>query len=114
MHELSVTENILNIALKHAQKAAAVRVTDVTIVVGRLAAIVDDSVQFYWDIISDKTICKGALLHFKKIPAVFSCENCESEFELEDVMEPCPHCQSTQLKVISGEEFFLESIEIER
>jgi hydrogenase nickel incorporation protein HypA/HybF len=38
-------------------------------VIGRLASIVDDSIQFYWDMISEGTICQGAKLHFKRVPA---------------------------------------------
>ena len=42
MHELSVTENILIIASSHAQKAGALKVTDIYIVIGRLSSIVDE------------------------------------------------------------------------
>ncbi len=65
MHELSVTESVLEIACKHAKKAGATRVTDVSLVIGRLSSIVDDSVSFYWDVISKDTLCEGAKLHFQ-------------------------------------------------
>jgi hydrogenase nickel incorporation protein HypA/HybF len=48
MHEMVVTENILNIATRHALHAGAKRVTDIHITIGQLSSIVDDSVQFYW------------------------------------------------------------------
>lgn len=114
MHELSVTEHILNIALKHAAENQAVRVTDLYITVGRLSSIVDDSIQFYWDIISDATICKGAQLHFNRIPAQIQCDDCATIFTLESELTPCPECSSTHLKILTGEEFFLDSIEIEK
>jgi hydrogenase nickel incorporation protein HypA/HybF len=114
MHELAVTESILKIATDHAQKAGASVVTDVYIVIGRLASIVDDSVQFYWDIISQNTICSESKLHFKRIPARLLCLKCGHEYTLEAELEPCPDCQSAQVKVISGEEFWLESIEINK
>jgi hydrogenase nickel incorporation protein HypA/HybF len=113
MHELSVTENILEIALRHANQANALRVTDVYLTVGRLSSIVDDSVQFYWDIISEDTICKGATLHFKRIPARLRCLNCANEFELDSELTPCPSCGSMQIKVMTGEEFFVDSIGVE-
>ena len=59
MHELAVTESILNIAVQHASQAGAVRVTDLNLVIGQLSSIFDDSVQFYWDMISEGTICAG-------------------------------------------------------
>lgn len=115
MHELSVTENILAIAEKHARKAGATRVTDIHIVIGQLSSIVDDSVQFYWDMISEGTLCTGAKLHFSRKPAQMHCRACQHTFTLiRGELIPCPKCSSMDLRIVSGEEFFLDSIEIER
>jgi hydrogenase nickel incorporation protein HypA/HybF len=113
MHELAVSESILNIAIKHAQNAQATRVTDLYLVIGQLSSIVDDSIQFYWDIISDNTLCKGARLHFQRIPAQMTCLNCGGAYTLEGELTPCPHCSSMQVKVTSGDQFYLDSIEVE-
>ncbi len=114
MHELAVTESILSIAKKHATNANASKVTDVNIVIGKFSSIVDDSVQFYWDIISQDTICENSTLHFERIPARISCLDCSTEYKVDAEMMPCPNCQSVRVKIISGEEFWLDSIEIER
>lgn len=114
MHELAVTESILDIAIKHAQQAEASRVTDLYLVIGRLSSIVDDSVQFYWDMLAQGTLCEGSQLHFQREPAQMACLNCGSEYKLEDELTPCPKCGSAQVHVISGDQFFLESIEIEK
>lgn len=113
MHELSVTENILEIAKRHATQANATRVTDIYIVIGRLSSIVDDSVQFYWDFVSQDTICQGAQLHFERIPAKLLCLSCQHEYTLDNDLSACPQCSSAQVKVLSGEEFYLDSIAIE-
>jgi len=114
MHELSVTESVLEIACKHAEKAKAKKVTDIHLVIGRLSSIVDDSVQFYWNVISKDTICENANLHFKREPARLVCLDCQTEYTLEDDLMPCPKCGSSRVRVLSGDEFNLESIEIER
>ncbi len=114
MHELSVTENLLSLAQEHARRAQASRVTDIHIVIGQLASIVDDSVQFYWDVISQGTLCQGAKLHFERIPAQLLCLECNTQYPIQSALTPCPQCNSYQVKVISGEQFWLESIEIER
>jgi hydrogenase nickel incorporation protein HypA/HybF len=113
VHELSVTESILSISTSHAQKASADRVTDIYLVIGELSSIVDDSVQFYWDIISQETICAGAQLHFKRIPARFRCQECSHEYTITGEMQPCPQCGSYRLRVLAGEEFYVESIAVE-
>ncbi len=114
MHELAVTESILSIAQKHAIDAHARKVTDVYIVIGKLSSIVDDSVQFYWDIISQNTLCENSILHFERIPAKLICLDCNIEYEVNGDLTACPSCQSLRVKINSGEEFYLDSIEIER
>jgi len=112
MHELAITESILNISLSHANQANAARVTDVYLVIGRLSSIVDDSVQFYWDMISQGTLCEGAQLHFRRIPARLVCLDCREEYTLDGDLTPCPNCSSAHVKIVAGEEFLLESIEV--
>lgn len=114
MHELSVTENILSISLKHATQTQASRVTAIHLVVGQLSSVVDDSVQFYWDMLSENTLCQGAILHFSRIPATFRCLDCDKEFDLADRLSTCPNCNGIRTSILSGEEFYVESIEIER
>lgn len=113
MHELAVTQNILEIAERHARAANAARVTDLYLVVGRLSSVVDDSVQFYWDVISEGTLCEGAQLHFERIPAGLHCLDCEHEYTLNGELEACPHCGGFRVHVVRGEEFRLDSIEVE-
>ena len=114
MHELVVTESILQIAEKHALQANAKKVTDITLIIGNLSSIIDDSVVFYWEMISKGTICEGSIIHFNRLPAIILCLACNQTFEMPGELVPCPNCGSHQLKIQSGEEFFLESIEIER
>lgn len=113
MHELSVTENILAIALRHANAAHAAKVTAITLKIGQLASIVDDSVQFYWEILAQDTICAGAELVFERVPALLRCKVCEETFGLERELTPCPSCGSIAVEVIQGEEFYVDSITVE-
>ena len=113
MHELAVTDSILNIATRHAAAANAARVTDLYLVIGQLASIVDDSVQFYWDIVSQGTICEGAQLHFERVPAQLLCVDCGHAYSLENELSACPQCGSPHIKVTAGDEFRLDSIGVE-
>lgn len=113
MHELPVTESILEIALRHAKKADAKRITNLYLVIGQLASIIDDSVQFYWDIVSKATIAEGATLHFRRIPATLICLDCNNQYTLNDQGLVCPNCNSQRVKVLTGEEFYMEAIDVE-
>jgi len=114
LHELSVAQNLLDIALHHAQQAGAKRITDLYLLIGDLASIVDDSLQFHWDMISQGTPAEGARLHFERIPIELSCTECGHTYHPEHGELACPICAGARVKIIRGEEFRLEAIEIER
>lgn len=111
MHELVVTESILEITLRHAKQAGDVRVTDLFLVIGELSSVIDDSVQFYWDFVSEGTVAEGAKLHFRRIPAEFACNICGNKYPLNDNIT-CPECESSDTRITAGREFSLEAIEV--
>jgi len=113
MHELSVTQSLLDLSTRHAQKARARRVTRLNLVIGTLSSFVDDSIQFYWDIISRGTVCEGSQLKFHRIPAEMVCLNCSRSYRLDCELMPCPDCHSAEVKITSGDDFRLDSIDIE-
>ena len=113
MHELPITESILEISLRHAENAGAKRVTDIYLVIGQLSSVLDDSVSFYWDIVSNETIAEGAELHFRRIQTEMLCLDCKQQYHPSEADLACPTCQSTTVKVIAGEEFSLEAIEVD-
>lgn len=114
MHELSVTQSVLDLALKHADQAGAKQITDIHLVMGELSTNVDDSVQFYWDIIARGTLAEGARLHFRRVPAEFQCLDCSQRYHPAESELICPFCESSRVKIVAGEEFFLDSIDIEK
>ena len=114
MHELSITESLLEISLRHGQEAGATRITDLYLVIGQLSSIVDDSVQFYWDLIAKDTLAEGACLHFERIRTELLCHDCGQQYHPTRDELACPACGSIRLKVIAGEEFFLKAIDIEK
>jgi len=113
MHELAVTQNILDISLRHAEEAGAKKITGINLVIGEFASIVDDSVQFYWDVLADETIAKGAKLHFERIPGEMTCANCNHSFHPTNIDFTCPNCRSVFVKITKGEEFRVDSIDVE-
>jgi len=113
MHELPITESLLKISLEHAEKANAAKVTDLYIVIGELASMVDDSIQFYWEVIAKDTIAEQAKLHFHRIAAQLQCNACSETYSPAQDELICPRCHGAGAKIIKGEEFFLESIDVE-
>ena len=112
MHELPVTESILEIALKHAESAGASRITDIYLVIGALSSIIDDSIQFYWDMLCQGTLAEGANLHFERLELVMQCTSCQHQFTPEAMEYVCPQCGGTGLEIIQGNEFYMDSIQV--
>lgn len=114
MHELPVTKGMLSVVLEAAERAGARRVRAIDLVIGDLSSIVDDSVQFYFDILSRGTIAEGATLHFRREPAKGLCLDCQYQFKVTPPITPlCPACGSARLRVTGGNEFYVESIEVD-
>lgn len=113
MHELPVAQSILDIAIRHAEQACATRVTDLYLVIGELSSIVDESIQFYWDIISRGTMTEGATLHFERIPLQMVCFDCGEPYHPAPGTLACPSCGGDRVHVAGGDEFRLDAIDIE-
>ncbi len=75
MHELPVTEQIVEIVLDHARKAKAERVLKINLVIGELSSFVGESIQFYFDMLSKGTEAEKASLSISRIPARARCQS---------------------------------------
>jgi hydrogenase nickel incorporation protein HypA/HybF len=113
MHEFSLAQSLLDLTLRHAEQAGAQKVTELNLVIGALSSFVDESIQFCWEAISRGTLCEGAVLRFRRVPAELVCQNCQTTYYLDNELLPCPRCHSAQVKITAGDDFRLDSIEIE-
>ena len=113
MHELAITQSMLDLVLKQAEEAEAEKVEKINLVLGEMTGVVGRCVQFYFDFLAKGTPAEGAALNFKVIPTTARCQNCLKEFKLGEFDWTCPHCQSNNIEIIGGKELFVESIEVE-
>ena len=113
MHELYATQAILEKAVKKAVEQNAKRITNLYLVVGEISSYADESVQFYWDEICKGTIAENAKLHFRHVPAEMQCMACFTKYKPVDDEIVCPNCGSAGAKIVAGEEFFMEALDVE-
>jgi len=113
MHELSVTQGMLDIVLEKAKETQASRVARINLVIGEISSIVDDCVQFYFDFLSEGSIASGATLVFTRIPMQVRCRNCGLSFSPDKSSWSCPECGKWDAEIIAGNEFYIDSIEVE-
>jgi len=113
MHELGITESIVNIALDKAREAQANKITKIYLVVGELSGFVPDCIEFYFDFLSKDSIAEGAMLNFELAQAQLRCRDCSTVFCPQDTLWNCPKCQSQSLEITGGRELYIESMEVE-
>jgi len=113
MHELAVTQNVLDVVLRHAEEAQAKRINRIELVIGDMTSFVDDSIQFCFDALSTGTIAQGAEMAFRRVPVKIRCRECETEFVPESLDWTCPTCGAYAGDVIAGQEFYIDNIEVE-
>ena len=110
MHELSLSSAIVNTAVKH---AGGRRVTAVQMRIGGLRQVVPETLDFYFGLVARGTACEGARLEQELIPAQLGCCDCAAEWEIDLPMFRCPTCGGAEVEVVSGDEFEVESIDVE-
>jgi len=113
VHELAITQNILDIVLNEAKTAQADKITRINLVIGELSGIVSDSVLFYFDFLKKGNAAEEATIDFRLVPVELRCRDCLTNFNpKEDASWACPNCQGTNFDLISGRDCYVESIEV--
>jgi hydrogenase nickel incorporation protein HypA/HybF len=108
MHELSITQSIVDTAREH---AAGRPVRSIRVRAGRLTAVVPDSMLFCFELIVDGTELQGARLDIEQPAGRAHCSACDTEFALPDLILLCP-CGSADVRVTAGQELQIVSMEV--
>lgn len=111
MHEMAITQNLLDMVLDFHARAGAGRVTAVHVAVGERANIVAEPMQLYWTILSTGSPAEGSHLHIRRIRARFECRDCGTRFELGRGSR-CQTCAGTRLRVVAGDDVKLETVDV--
>lgn len=110
MHELSLADAAVRICCEHALGRT---VTKVELKVGRLRQVVPDALEFAFELVAQGTPVEGAELAIEDVPARVRCGACGQATEIEQFPLACRACGSFAVEVVAGEEFHVESLEVE-
>jgi len=117
MHEIAVTQHVVNIVVRHAEMNAANRVITVRLRIGELRDIVPEWMQRFFDRLSRGTVAEGARLEIERSPITFVCD-CGEKFTVsmkkiraKSEIE-CPSCGGKAIELSSGREFEILGIEV--
>jgi len=110
MHELSIAECIVDIAVRHARGRPVSRVE---VAVGHLRQVVPSALAFAFELVAEGTAVEGAELVLNVIPATGRCRQCGVESVLDGFPLLCAACGSADVAVVRGEELLVESLDVE-
>ena len=114
MHELAITEGILGVSIQAAQRHGRAPIRAIHLVIGELSSVVDDSIQFYFDVLSRGTLAAGATLAIRREAPHLTCAACGYHAPVAPPLpDACPGCNGGPLTVSGGRDCFVESIEVE-
>ena len=115
MHELQVTERILDIVVKHAEANSVQKVLSIQLRIGELSDLENEWIQKYFDYLSKDTVANGAKLRIERAPVVMQCDECAHSFEvnIKEIKEiQCPECDNKKCSLVSGREYYIKDMEV--
>jgi hydrogenase nickel incorporation protein HypA/HybF len=113
VHELAITQSLLQVALDKAGEAKARRIGSIRLRIGRLSGYVPEAVEQNFRMITPGTIAEGAALEIDWVPLRCRCKGCGVEYDATPDDFTCPACRAADFAIISGREMFIESMEVE-
>ena len=113
MHEMGIAMQVVEIAIASIPAGMEdVKVEKINLKVGRLSAVVPDSLRFCFEIVAKDTPLGNAELYIEEIPVVVRCDDCNTEVAISEPVFTCQKCNSGNVNLISGRELDIESIEV--
>jgi len=112
MHELSIAQEMLQIALDHAAQQHATQIARFDIEMSAGADESEESLRFYFENLTRGTIGQDAEINIRRVAAQKECANCGNVFESESRYAECPACHSVSIRAMQND-FRLASIGIE-
>jgi hydrogenase nickel incorporation protein HypA/HybF len=113
LHELGISQSIVEIALRTAAGQKAKKIHSVTLEIGSLAGVVPEALQFCYEACSNATLLEGSQLIIEKVQAKACCRDCAGEYPLTDLLVCCPACGSLAGDMICGDEMRIKEMEID-
>jgi hydrogenase nickel incorporation protein HypA/HybF len=110
MHEVTIAEALLDVALAHARGR---RIARVQVAVGRLRQVVPSALAFAWEMSARETAAEGAALGITQVAAAGRCRRCGAAHPLPAFPFACAACGSLEVQVTRGEELQIEWLEVE-
>ena len=113
MHEMSLTESLVELIENEREKQGFSRVRSVQVAIGALGHVDPDAVRFCFDAVARGTVVEGARLDIRTVPGRAWCLDCAKTISIADRMAACPECGQHRLQVTGGNDLRLDELEVD-
>lgn len=110
MHEFSVAIGMLDTIGETLGGASPL--ASATVVLGPLSGVNADALRFAFPEAAAQEGFGEPELIVRDVPARLRCRECGAEYETRDFLAVCPACSALAREVLSGEECYVESVEV--
>lgn len=114
MHEASIANELINIAVSECNKNGFSKIESIKVIIGRATGVMTDALFFAFNVLKEGTIAEKASLIIEEVPVRGICKDCEKEFESNEnyLIFECPGCGSFSINLISGKELNITEMEV--
>jgi len=112
MHELSVAQDIIELARLYLPNQICFKNIYIRIEVGTFKNILPELLEFGFNVLTKDTELDGAKLVIEKIPLTVKCNDCGGISEIEPTFFYCSYCSGSNVEIKTGNELQVKEIEI--
>jgi len=113
MHELSLTQNLVEIATEHARRAGATAIRSITLEVGDFSGALPEALEFAFDVCRTGTLAAEATLNIRRVAGRGHCTVCAADAEMTQLSAVCPACGALAFELVAGRELRVLELEID-
>jgi hydrogenase nickel incorporation protein HypA/HybF len=108
MHELGITQSIIDACSAEAQGTTVARVT---VEIGCLCGVQSDAMRFCYDVCAQGTSLEGSVLDIEAVPGRGKCRDCGQEMPVQNYFWLCA-CGSADIEISGGDQLRIKEMEI--
>jgi hydrogenase nickel incorporation protein HypA/HybF len=109
MHELALSQSLLDVVLKCARTERLRSISQVVLEVGTAAGVTASGLRSCFELVAEGTPAEAAELVVELVPVRVRCRTCALEHELAGRPTTCPSCGAGAPEIVAGREVRVRS-----
>lgn len=112
MHEMSIAQSVLDIAVGEMEQRAATSIRKIKISIGEFSGVVKEALDFAFVVLKPETPASEAEIEIDVLPLIAECPSCgPAECRLNDLNLLCPGCGGT-VRLTGGREMRVDYLDL--